>query len=657
MRGFLISFIFYTNVCFCLPTINTVLPEKNRVGKYEKFELVVEISATYTNPYDPHQVDLSCVFFSPSNKEWRIFGFYDGTKWKIRFTPNETGVWSYRVFLKDQTGQTESNLLSFECMESDSHGWIKVAPNKRYLMYDDNTPFYGVGFCRAWNSLSVPFETLKEFGVNMILIWVGPPWVGMIENTSKGIGIYDQQICYTIENYIQQAEKNNIHIILCLWPHDALRIPGQPWPSGNWAKNAYSLITTPEGFYSDTSTVWDYQQKLYRYIIARWGYSTSLAIWNIIVEINGTTGYSINPSAAEEWCKRVHNFFKQNDPYKKPTCGSKSGDQFWNNGYNIFDIAEIHTYKDKNNASEVADTIITYTRQMWAGFLKPNFVGEFGTDDQNLQPFHLHNAIWAGLSAGAAITPLDWNDGGSWGDITDDMLQHMKIFSNFIKEIDFVNDDFIPANVSVVPSGEVFGMKGNKCCFGWIRKTDDTIERVLTISGMTDGVYEMKFYDTYTGDFFYITLATSTYGFLSTKIPAISKTDFAFKGYLKFSNNQSSGNKEFTVEGELLKILPLEKNPVKFYKDKEVKIRFLVNIQIPSKVKVTIYDINMNLVKILTSSSDGWLKVFSPYQEFTWDLKDENGREVDGGLYIYKIEAINDYKVKSSKLNKIMVIK
>ena len=37
---------------------------------------------------------------------------------------------------------------------------------------------------------------------------------------------------------------------------------------------------------------WKYQEKLYRYFIARWGYSRALAIWFIIDEVNGTDGWA-----------------------------------------------------------------------------------------------------------------------------------------------------------------------------------------------------------------------------------------------------------------------------------------------------------------------------------------------------------------------------
>jgi len=42
------------------------------VGLYEKLELHVDLKATYTNPFDPDQIDLWAEFTAPSGKPWRI---------------------------------------------------------------------------------------------------------------------------------------------------------------------------------------------------------------------------------------------------------------------------------------------------------------------------------------------------------------------------------------------------------------------------------------------------------------------------------------------------------------------------------------------------------------------------------------------------------
>ena len=76
------------------------------VKKYEKFEVLLDLSnVEIENPYDPDDIDVYAFFTAPSGKKMKINGFYDNyqeaNKWKIRFSPNETGVYNYQVFVND----------------------------------------------------------------------------------------------------------------------------------------------------------------------------------------------------------------------------------------------------------------------------------------------------------------------------------------------------------------------------------------------------------------------------------------------------------------------------------------------------------------------------------------------------------------------------
>ena len=79
------------------PEINRARPNSNEIGLYEKFELLIDMNATYTNPFDPDELDLSTEFTAPSGKKWNIWGFYNpngwSSLWMVRFSPNETGTW------------------------------------------------------------------------------------------------------------------------------------------------------------------------------------------------------------------------------------------------------------------------------------------------------------------------------------------------------------------------------------------------------------------------------------------------------------------------------------------------------------------------------------------------------------------------------------
>jgi len=59
------------------------------------------------------EVNSYALFQAPSGKEIRINGFYDDyenvNQWKIRFSPNEIGTYSYRVFVKNRGKRGNQN--------------------------------------------------------------------------------------------------------------------------------------------------------------------------------------------------------------------------------------------------------------------------------------------------------------------------------------------------------------------------------------------------------------------------------------------------------------------------------------------------------------------------------------------------------------------
>ena len=61
------------------------------IGLYEKFELNIDLRATFSNPFDPEEVDLWAEFTAPSGKVQKIWGFYSPQRfravWMMRFSP------------------------------------------------------------------------------------------------------------------------------------------------------------------------------------------------------------------------------------------------------------------------------------------------------------------------------------------------------------------------------------------------------------------------------------------------------------------------------------------------------------------------------------------------------------------------------------------
>ncbi|MDZ7721871.1 MAG: hypothetical protein U5R06_03345 [candidate division KSB1 bacterium] len=169
---------------------------------------------------------------------------------------------------------------------------------------------------------------------------------------------------------------------------------------------------------------WTYQERQYRYLIARWGYSRALGIWEIVNEINGTDGWQNGRrDDARRWVGRVHDFFKAHDPTGRPTTASMSGGQYWPEGYAEVDISNVHMYETgwlaPYGGNPLRSSVYTYsnvTRQMWNDFEQPAILGEAGYTDnygdfgggtpEYTQMFH--NALWASWANGLAATPVWW---------------------------------------------------------------------------------------------------------------------------------------------------------------------------------------------------------------------------------------------------------
>jgi len=126
------------------------------VDMWTRFEASFESVRAYENP--SQDVELVVEFQSPDGRRLEILGFWDGGKtWKVRFSPERSGEWSYRTSCKpaEDTGLQDQR-GKFLCQpyqgENDlyRHGAIGLSKDRRYLIYADGTPFFWMGDT-AWN--------------------------------------------------------------------------------------------------------------------------------------------------------------------------------------------------------------------------------------------------------------------------------------------------------------------------------------------------------------------------------------------------------------------------------------------------------------------------------------------------------------------------
>ena len=510
-----------------LPRIVEIRLNRGEVPRYESLEMIVALEADYANPYDTRQVGLDAAFEGPDGVAMTVPGFWDGDEsWRIRFTPSREGEWKYRITVRDGHGTSAPAEGIFRATASDRHGWIRVgnqvdpAYSGRYFAYDDGTPFYGIGHCDALNILAGGFSVDTGVGLfnrmpegreNYVVWWPEysmSPVAGSYER-------YSPNNLGTIDTIVRDAEAKGVLLVFTVWDHPSLRDLTHSLGGGRWESNGFSKLGGMEFFFADPEA-WQWQANLYRYMIARWGYSPAIGMWQTVSEINLTNAYG----RLDPWHAEVNGFFAANDPYRHPTTASYSGEGAWPDGWKVMDVPQVHLYDFSFGGREwdavhSAQVLADWTRRMWTAEAKPNWVGEFGVSGNAAYPELFHHAIWAALAAGAGSMPAEWN-GGTWGEMTPEMLADTARMAQFLEGIPLVK--WNPAALEIAsgdPMIRGWGVAGKDGGLFWVQ--DYTLEGksigdvrayaearsgiTVGISGLAEGEYTVTPFDTWKGTF------------------------------------------------------------------------------------------------------------------------------------------------------------
>ncbi|HEX3134766.1 MAG TPA: Ig-like domain-containing protein, partial [Planctomycetota bacterium] len=454
------------------------------VPRFAKVELLVSIpTLSATKPFDPSPanggIDLSAQFTGPGGVK-AVKGYWDGTDWRIRFAPHEVGAWTYSVSASDSSGTASWSGGTFTCVASTARGFLRV--NGASL--DDGStgrPFIGIGHNVGWQiqvehpALSGETPATNAYGTvtptpllpasramaangeNLLVFWLSTPWElpsgsfphrALIESASTGIGIYNQPPCQYLDQLLDKANAAGVRLLPAIWPHDAVRSSGSPWGAANWSANAYSTICAAADFTTLTAggggdtPQWVAQKNFFRYLTARYGYSTALAGWIGVEGIDGMDAWAANSTAVRSWCGAVETWFAQNDVVRSNGAsfpltfnGMTGSSHFMNES----SIRSNNNWNAPTSNLGIATELGQQTLQL-AG--KPHYHNEFAGSISGgaTQPTHLHNGIWADLAAGANLTPMVWGDGQAYPRLTDGttgaaMQSHLRWLSQFIAQV------------------------------------------------------------------------------------------------------------------------------------------------------------------------------------------------------------------------------
>ncbi|HEY3323475.1 MAG TPA: DUF5060 domain-containing protein [Planctomycetota bacterium] len=342
-------------------------------------------------------------------------------------------------------------------------------------------------------------------------------------------GYFNQPDCAMLDALLESAEKNNLYIELTFFTRDLYM-------------NTLSNEKSPEY----TQAIED-GKRLLRYVVARWGYSPSVAMWEYFNEQD--PGKPTN-RAYKEWGE----YFEQIDIYHHMRSTSAWGPAPKDWAHEKLDSADLHWYLrpawgelSKDSAAAAIDRA-KFLREKAPN--KPALLSEFGLADDKwgLSPYmnqdkahlHFHDALWASAHSGLSGTAMFW-----WWEQIDknDGYGQYKALSAYLSDVPFAAAHLQPAVAKSSPENvRAFALQGKDCAYVWLNDSRFTWWKVLmdkaepsevkdasvTLTGLEAGAYKVQWWDTLSGKIVKEETGNADAGGLKVSAPVFTR-DIAVK--------------------------------------------------------------------------------------------------------------------------------
>lgn len=410
-------------------------------GVYPRVEISMELPEVRGNPFDYVENDVAVTIGLPDQTSVRLPAFYDGgSTWKVRFSPTVAGRHTVNaVTLNGKPVQPQKlEPREFQVSGQTLPGFVRRdTRNRLRFVFDNGSVYYPLGMNVAWGEVIPILGKLGAAGGNWARVWMchwGGTNLDWVMDRKLPEGTLDLDVARKWDAIVEAAEKAGVYIQVVLQHHGQYSTRVNPnWRESPWNKANGGFLSTPGEFFVHPKARALTQAK-YRYILARWGYSTHIMAWEIFNEVEWTD--SIANKHADEvvtWHREMARFLRQHDPYKHLVTTSSSLDI--PGLYAEMDYLQPHAYP--------SDALAVVSRFDNAKLDKPVFYGEIGPSGLRDDGSFLRQALWSSIMTRTSGAAQYW----SW-----DLVDSKNWYSTFTGPATFVKQSGILSRASLRPT-------------------------------------------------------------------------------------------------------------------------------------------------------------------------------------------------------------
>jgi hypothetical protein len=414
--------------------------------QHARVDFVVVLQATWTDPFAAAEVRLDLELTEPSGRATVVPGYYEegasgaASVWRVRYTPRQPGPHRGRMVLTTPGGRSESAPVEFTAAAAapGARGFLR-AGDPWCLRFDDGTPFRGLGENLGWESRSPDdsrhFKALHEeprfnygyllgrlgsAGGNFFRTWMCPwnlplEWPRVTETRRYADhpgSRFNPDAIARMDALVEMAEASGTYVMLALDAHIAFM--GRHWDLNPYNRKNGGPAATPMDFFTDPTARARYRDRL-RYLVARWGYSPHLAVWEFFNEIDHVVHDRkpdpIPDAVITAWHAEMGAELRRLDPYGRPVTTSISHRVIAGlDAVEALAFNQRHIYRN-------TDVIPQVIRDELRRSGKPYVIGEYGYEWDWNKDFNafadrmdddFKRGLWLGLFSPTPILPMSW---------------------------------------------------------------------------------------------------------------------------------------------------------------------------------------------------------------------------------------------------------